>query len=85
MRVYFYFLKASSVLHNIHGFKEEHLLIIHGTADSKYVQKQFNLHLQNVTQRSSVIDSVYISNTVLCWPPKIQLCQIQLSVLDFNR
>lgn len=32
------FLKASSVLHNIHGFKEEKLLIVHGTADSKYLQ-----------------------------------------------
>uniref|UniRef100_A0A8D2IZM3 Dipeptidyl peptidase like 10 n=1 Tax=Varanus komodoensis TaxID=61221 RepID=A0A8D2IZM3_VARKO len=27
--------QASSVLHNIHGFKEENLLIIHGTADTK--------------------------------------------------
>lgn len=27
--------QASSVLHNIHGFKEENLLIIHGTADAK--------------------------------------------------
>ncbi|CAI5762576.1 inactive dipeptidyl peptidase 10 isoform X1 [Podarcis lilfordi] len=27
--------QASSVLHNIHGFKEEKLLIVHGTADTK--------------------------------------------------
>ncbi|GAB1285362.1 Inactive dipeptidyl peptidase 10 [Apodemus speciosus] len=27
--------QASSVLHNIHGLKEENLLIIHGTADTK--------------------------------------------------
>ncbi|KAJ1175602.1 hypothetical protein NDU88_000889, partial [Pleurodeles waltl] len=27
--------QASSVLHNIHGFKEDNLLIIHGTADAK--------------------------------------------------
>uniref|UniRef100_A0A8C0KRX3 Dipeptidyl peptidase like 10 n=1 Tax=Canis lupus dingo TaxID=286419 RepID=A0A8C0KRX3_CANLU len=27
--------QASSVLHNIHGFKEENILIIHGTADTK--------------------------------------------------
>ncbi|OWJ99888.1 DPP10, partial [Cervus elaphus hippelaphus] len=27
--------QASSVLHNIHGLKEENILIIHGTADTK--------------------------------------------------
>lgn len=31
-----FYLQASSVLHNIHGLKEENILIIHGTADSKY-------------------------------------------------
>lgn len=25
------------MLHNIHGLKEENILIIHGTADSKYI------------------------------------------------
>lgn len=49
-----FFLKASSVLHNIHGFKEENLLIVHGTADSEYLQKQFHFLLQHVTLRSSV-------------------------------
>uniref|UniRef100_A0A8B9NNB8 Dipeptidyl peptidase like 10 n=1 Tax=Accipiter nisus TaxID=211598 RepID=A0A8B9NNB8_9AVES len=37
--------QASSVLHNLHGLKEANLLIVHGTADGKYLQIQ--LHLES--------------------------------------
>lgn len=36
----------SSVLHNLHGLKEANLLIVHGTADSKYLQTQLRLETE---------------------------------------
>lgn len=41
------------MLHNIHGLKEENILIIHGTADSKYCSCYYCLTGFDLEQRGT--------------------------------
>ncbi|KAG8432193.1 hypothetical protein GDO86_016727 [Hymenochirus boettgeri] len=53
--------QASSVLHNIHGFKEKNLLLIHGTADTK-------VHFQHSAELIKHLIKASVNYTMQVYP-----------------
>ncbi|XP_063788972.1 inactive dipeptidyl peptidase 10 isoform X3 [Pseudophryne corroboree] len=53
--------QASSVLHNIHGFKEKNLLLVHGTADAK-------VHFQHSAELIKQLIKVGVNYTMQIYP-----------------
>ncbi|XP_075037356.1 inactive dipeptidyl peptidase 10 [Mixophyes fleayi] len=53
--------QASSVLHNIHGFKEKNLLLVHGTADAK-------VHFQHSAELIKQLIKAGVNHTMQIYP-----------------